>query len=236
MTRQTTTAATRTFPVLALLVAAVPSCMPLEPPPMSTSLPRPTLSTVDYRHAVHFATDRAELTSAEAAALRAFVAGLPADQRLSARVLGHADLRAPDIYNVDLSARRAAQVADHLRRAGLAEVEIATVAYGESRPVDTGPGEPAWRRNRRVEVLVTGAAVVLPGCPDWSREPGFDPLNLPLSNLGCANAVNLGLMVADPGDLASRRPLSAADGTREAEAIVRYRTDKVKQIEADIIQ
>ena len=78
--------------------------------------------------------------------------------------------------------------------------------------------------------------MVLPGCPDWTRDPGYDPLNLPLSNLGCANAVNLGLMVADPGDLATTLPTSPADGTREAEAIARYRTDKVKQLEADIIQ
>ena len=78
--------------------------------------------------------------------------------------------------------------------------------------------------------------MVLPGCPNWSRDPGFDPLNLPLSNLGCANAVNLGLMVADPGDLLPRRTLAPADATREAEAIVRYRTGKVTAIDADIIQ
>ena len=76
----------------------------------------------------------------------------------------------------------------------------------------------------------------MPGCPNWTRDPGFDPLNLPLSNLGCANAFNLGLMVADPADLASTLPTSPSDGTREAEAIARYRTDKVKQLEADIIQ
>jgi hypothetical protein len=57
-----------------------------------------------------------------------------------------------------------------------------------------------------------------------------------LSNLGCANAYNLGLMVVDPADLAPRRALAPADGTREAEAVFRYRTDKVKQLEADIIQ
>ena len=43
-------------------------------------------------------------------------------------------------------------------------------------------------------------------------------------------------MVADPGDLATASATRAADGTREAEAIVRYRTDKVKPLEADIIQ
>ena len=41
---------------------------------------------------------------------------------------------------------------------------------------------------RSVEVLVAAPRWSLPGCPDWSREPGYDPGNLPLSNLGCANA------------------------------------------------
>jgi pilus assembly protein CpaD len=87
-----------------------------------------------------------------------------------------------------------------------------------------------------VEVLVSAYEVVLPGCPDWSRDPAFDPRNLPLSNLGCANAVNLGLMVADPADLERGRPLGPADAVRESEAIVRYRTDKVKELNAEILQ
>jgi type IV pilus biogenesis protein CpaD/CtpE len=37
-------------------------------------------------------------------------------------------------------------------------------------------------------------------------------------------------MVADPADLAEGRPLGPADGVREAEAVVRYRTDKVRPL------
>lgn len=235
MPRQAIINATRTSGLLLLLAALLPACVPLEPPPAPTS-PQPALATVQYRHTVHFQTDRADVTSGEAAALRAFVATLPADQRISARVLGHADSRAADMHNVELSARRARQVADQLRGSGIGEIEVAMIAFGEGWPSDPDSGEHAWPRNRRVEILITGEEVVLPGCPNWSRDPGFDPLNLPLSNLGCANALNLGLMIADPGDLVPRRALAPADGTREAEAIVRYRSDKVKQIEADIIQ
>jgi pilus assembly protein CpaD len=57
-----------------------------------------------------------------------------------------------------------------------------------------------------------------------------------LSNLGCANAVNLGLMVADPADLVTGAPTAPADATREAEAIVRYRTDKVRQLDPEALQ
>ena len=38
----------------------------------------------------------------------------------------------------------------------------------------------------------------------------------PIGQLGCANAVNLGLMVANPADLATGRPLAQLDARRGA--------------------
>ena len=219
----------------AWLLAALAACAPLEPPP-SQPLPQPRLAAVEYAHAVHFATDRAVLSDAEARGLEAFLATLPGSRRQTARVIGHADQRAGNSYNLDLSRRRAATVARVLREAGVERVAVTMVAMGETMATAPLGDIAGLARDRQVEVLVAGEEVVLPGCPDWTRDPGYDPLNLPLSNLGCANAVNLGLMVADPGDLATTLPTSPADGTREAEAIARYRTDKVKQLEADIIQ
>jgi type IV pilus biogenesis protein CpaD/CtpE len=43
-------------------------------------------------------------------------------------------------------------------------------------------------------------------------------------------------MVADPADLARGRDPGAADATREAEAVVRYRTDKVKKLRDEAVQ
>ena len=43
-------------------------------------------------------------------------------------------------------------------------------------------------------------------------------------------------MVADPADLATRRPLGPADGTQAAEAVVRYRTNKVEQLKVETVQ
>jgi outer membrane protein OmpA-like peptidoglycan-associated protein len=236
MPRQTSAGSISRSGFLAVALAVLPACAPLQPPPPALASPHPTVSTLRYNHTVAFPTDGVEPTPAETAKLRSFLAGLPVSRRMSARVLGHADSRAADTYNADLSARRAERVADLVRVHGVGEVEVATAAFGETMPLDPGAGAAAWTRNRRVEVTVTGQEVILPGCPDWSRDPGFDPRNLPLSNLGCANAINLGLMIADPGDLAPRPEFAPADGTREAEAIVRYRTDKVQQLEADIIQ
>jgi pilus assembly protein CpaD len=96
--------------------------------------------------------------------------------------------------------------------------------------------DAARTRNRRVDIAVDGWTVELQGCPDWSRDPAATTLNLPLGNLGCATLSSLGQMVADPADLQRGRPLGPADATREAEAIVRYRTDKVKELQDGLIE
>ena len=70
--------------------------------------------------------------------------------------------------------------------------------------------------------------VTLPPCPNWSKTPPLRYSNTHASNFGCANAVNLGQMVASPADLAEGRPLAAADGTPAAAAVNRYLNDKVQ--------
>ena len=48
--------------------------------------------------------------------------------------------------------------------------------------------------------LVSPMAATVPGCPDWRDKdlPSTDGMS---SNYGCADAVNLAAMVADPTDL-----------------------------------
>ena len=217
------------------LLPMMAACVPLEPPP-SQPLPAPLLAPVELAHSVRFATDSASLSPREALDLERFLARLPAGTRQTARVIGHADRRASQSHNLDLSRRRAATVAQTLRLAGVDPVAVTIVPMGEAMAEAPTGDVAGMARDREVEVILAGAEIILPGCPDWRRDPGYDPLNLPLSNLGCANAVNLGLMVADPLDLAGTRVTAPADGTREADAIARYRSDKVKQLQADVIQ
>ena len=182
-------------------------------------------------HSVHFATDRADLLRQRRPICARSSAACRADRRWPRAIVGHADSGAADVHDLGLAARRSPQ-----------RSPICSAPAPRGRPIaGRRPcrGRPAAlarppARDRSVEILVDGTEVVLPGCPDWSRDPGYDPRNLPLSNLGCANAFNLGLMVADPGDLATGRRSHRPMATREAEAVVRYRTDKVKPLEAEI--
>jgi len=215
---------------LALPLLLIGGCSALDPPSPEPWAPRaPVVTESRYLHTVYFPTDRAELAPAELESLRSFLAALPAEGRYRALVMGHADERASDAYNLALSDRRARHVADLLRAHGLERVEVSRRAYGESRPIDPGRGEPAWARNRRVEILVRHWVAEAPRCGEGDRTPSLHGRQL-LPDLGCATAANLVAMVADPADLAEGRPLGPADGVREAEAIVRYRTDKVRPL------
>jgi len=188
------------------------------------------------RHAVRFDTDQATITGVERDRLLTFLAAVDLGPGDSIRLEGHADERASDLYNLELAARRAEAVRDFLRARGFERVEIHESTYGERAPAATGSTEEAWRQNRRVEVVVDRHMVVLPPCPDWSRRSGTDFANQPHSNFGCAVQTNLGLMIAEPRDLVHGRELAPADGTREAEAIVRYRTGEVTELEEEVTQ
>lgn len=221
---------------LAGLVSSACTAARLEPLPTLAPMPAATAEGVEYRHEVAFATDSAEPAGAELSRLDAFLDQLPAGTARRFVLTGRADERVGETYNLDLSARRARAVASQIRRRAATGDEIAVAALGEGSPATEGEARRPDSRDRSVDVAVTAYLVRLPGCPDWSRDPRLDRSNLPLSNIGCANATNLGLMVADPADLARGRDLGAADATREAEGVVRYRTDKVKKLRDEALQ
>jgi pilus assembly protein CpaD len=113
---------------------------------------------------------------------------------------------------------------------GLAEQRTAVIsrqllAYGivaDRFPLGTAPPNHA--------VIDIGRYMVtLPPCPNWSSPPEAAYTNAQNSNWGCAAATNLGLMVANPADLVSGRPLAPAFATPAATAVTRYLEDRVKQ-------
>ena len=95
-----------------------------------------------------------------------------------------------------------------------------------------GPSNRAW--DGRVKIMVGRYVVSTPNCPDWTKPGESDWTNRTSSNLGCANAVNLGLMVADPGDLIRSRPITPGDGQRGAEQVQKYRTGKTATSSASV--
>ncbi len=70
-------------------------------------------------------------------------------------VLGHTDAIGTDAYNINLSARRAANVMAELVRRGVRPSQLSEVAIGKRQPVAPNDTAEGRARNRRVEFLVS---------------------------------------------------------------------------------
>jgi len=112
-----------------------------------------------------------------------------------------------------LAEQRAAAISRELLRYGIVTQTLALDAVPTNHAI----------------VSVGRYAVTLPACPNWSQSLSSEFTNAFTSNYGCANATNLGLMVASPADLVSGRTLARADGQPAVAAVQRYMTDRVKQ-------
>lgn len=75
-----------------------------------------------------------------------------------------------------------------------------------------------------VDLDISYAVAVPPHCPDWRKSPVTNYSNTTQPNFGCASAVNLGLMVADPRDLERGSGDSAPDRDRNAIVIRNYKS------------
>ncbi|MCX7357769.1 MAG: OmpA family protein [Alphaproteobacteria bacterium] len=70
-------------------------------------------------------------------------------------VIGHADSVGSDDYNLDLSARRANNVASILQSGGVQSVRILKEGHGEREPIASNETDSGRAQNRRVEVYIS---------------------------------------------------------------------------------
>lgn len=68
------------------------------------------------------------------------------------RLVGHADPRGTEEYNMALGSRRAGSVADYLGGKGLDEANLETSSKGELEA--TGTDEASWAADRKVEIFL----------------------------------------------------------------------------------
>jgi pilus assembly protein CpaD len=185
---------------LALLVGA---CAPVTSYTDAEAPKRLKLDSSTTQVAVRFAPGTAALASVDAARLRQLAAtgGIGPGDRVMVAAAG----------GPYLAQQRVASVAGVLLHYGI-------VAIADQLP-DLPPN--------RALIEVGRTLVTLPPCPNWSKPAGTDFTNQPSSNFGCATESNLGMMVANPGDLASGLASGPADGQPAAAAVSRYLNDKV---------
>ena len=184
------------------LVLLVGACAPVTSYTDAEAPKRLKLDSATTQVDLHFAPGTANLSPADAARLRYMAATgrIAASDRVVVAAAG-----APH-----LAEERAGAVSRVLLNYGV-------VAIAGSADV---PANQAV-----VEAMRT--LVTLPPCPNWSKTSSQDYGNQPSSNFGCATETNLGMMVANPSDLASGMPLGPTAGQPAAAAINRYLNDKV---------
>lgn len=110
---------------------------------------------------IHFDYDQFAIRSGDESMMRTKAAILVANPALRIRVIGHADERGSDEYNLALGMRRAAAAKDWLVRNGVEAGRIETASLGEEVPLDPSSNESAWATNRRDEFEIVAGAQTL---------------------------------------------------------------------------
>lgn len=204
-----------------LMDAASEAGLPIQDSAVIVERPEPSVDLKQTEHAVVFSRGATDLQS-----------------RAADRLLGFFDdigLARGDSVSI-VSPSLPASASNDLRLA-TARRNQAVRALLEKNNVDVSPlpGDAAFSAPPigTVAVVVRRYVVRLPACPDWTASVWDNYDNQPHSNWGCATAVNLGLMVANPRDLIEGRAAPVADGELQALAIERYRRGETKELIRD---
>ena len=104
---------------------------------------------------IYFAFDRSDLTDESKSALREKGNWLRANGDYSVNISGNCDERGTAEYNLALGERRAHAAKKFLMGLGISENRLATISYGEERPVDPGRNDEAWAKNRNDQFTLT---------------------------------------------------------------------------------
>ncbi len=131
--------------------APTPTPTPMGPQPGSQAHFSSAMAGADT---IYFDTDKYNIDSEDAAALRRQAEYLLQFSGARATVEGHADERGTRDYNLALGERRANAAKNYLVSLGVPESRLRTVSYGEERPVALGSNEQAWARNRRAVTVM----------------------------------------------------------------------------------
>lgn len=200
---------------LAIAAAALAACTPHISRWSPAQSPKNNkIDWISFNHVVNFTPAQGDVSEREQQRLTRFLADHAVGY--GDRIFVGAPGRKPSGKAGRSAERRSNAVESFLRRNRLFPVPLPS------------SGEAAlWTGS--ITVVIGRYVVTPPRCPDWSKPATGDPSNQVGSNYGCAMATNLGVMIADPGDLVRGRDPGPTNGEAAARAVERYRADQVKK-------
>lgn len=103
---------------------------------------------------IHFDFDSALLSSMAKMLLKEKAEWLSANSGVMVTIEGHCDEKGTTEYNIALGERRAIAAKTYLVNLGISASRLATVSFGEEKPLDSGASEQAYRKNRRAQFVI----------------------------------------------------------------------------------
>ena len=107
---------------------------------------KPAPSTLDM---IHFDFDKAAIRPDAKAILEKHAKWLQANPKVKIQIEGHCDERGTNEYNLALGERRAQATKRFLTALGIDGRRLATISYGEERPLCIQHDESCYGKNRR---------------------------------------------------------------------------------------
>ncbi|PIV53277.1 MAG: peptidoglycan-associated lipoprotein [Elusimicrobia bacterium CG_4_10_14_0_8_um_filter_37_32] len=129
------------------------------PPVVEDTGEEPSARFIDWQSipelkTINFDFDKSDLSQYACKILSGNAQYLKSHQELDIIVEGHCDERGSSEYNLALGQHRASIVREYYGKLGIKLSRIATISYGEEKPVDSMSREDAWAKNRRAETKI----------------------------------------------------------------------------------
>lgn len=103
--------------------------------------------------AIHFATDKSDLSPDAKATLDQASEAMKQDHSIHLRVEGYTDSTGTAPHNDNLAGARAAAVVEYLKGKGVDNAQLTGEGFGPEKPVDTNATASGKADNRRVELF-----------------------------------------------------------------------------------
>ncbi|MBL7544910.1 MAG: peptidoglycan-associated lipoprotein Pal [Bdellovibrionaceae bacterium] len=108
---------------------------------------------IDGLKTVFFDYDKSTLSAEAKRTIQGNVDWMKKNANTKVQIEGHCDNRGSIEYNVALGERRANTVKDYMVSLGLSGNRLATISYGEEKPLVSSESESAWKKNRRANFV-----------------------------------------------------------------------------------